>query len=255
MRGSRLQNYRPVFRTPFFPWIQVAGVLVYAGLIVQMGIVPILATALFASAGVLWWAVYVRPRISRERALVYMVRKLLTREMYRSDLEDELKELALERDEVRHDFFDKLVSNCDVLDLPGSIDQGQMFKVAAEALSARLGQDAGKLTELFEQRESQATTVIEPGLAIPHIIVEGQGVFDMLLVRCREGLRFVGQDMPVKVAFVLAASADQRDLHLRALMAIAHIVQEHRFNERWTQAPSVQNLRDIVLLSGRKRHD
>jgi amino acid transporter len=254
MRRSRLQNYRPLFRTPAFPWIQLAGVAIYVLLIVEMGWVPVLTTACFAAAGIVWWALYVRPRVSRESALVYMVRQLLTREMYRSDLEDELKEIALERDEVRHDFFDRLVSRCAILDIPAAIDQDELFRLAGESLAGPVNRPADEVTRLLAEREAQSTTVIQPGLAIPHIIVPGEGTFELLLVRCVEGIDFEQKDEPVRVAFVLAASPDQRDLHLRALMAIAHIVQEHAFTERWLKAPTPENLRDIILLSGRQRH-
>jgi mannitol/fructose-specific phosphotransferase system IIA component (Ntr-type) len=83
--------------------------------------------------------------------------------------------------------------------------------------------------------------------------VPGEGKFDILLVRIRGGM-MVGPDAPpVKAAFILAGSADQRNYHLRALMAIAHIVQEHDFLRRWLAAGPDEKLRDIALLSARKR--
>jgi len=57
----------------------------------------------------------------------------------------------------------------------------------------------------------------------------------------------------VRVAFILVGSRDERNYHLRALMAIAHIVQEEQFVQRWLGAPKAEHLRDIVLLSGRER--
>ena len=95
--------------------------------------------------------------------------------------------------------------------------------------------------------------MIQPGLAIPHIIVEGEGLFDIVLVRCKAGVQFAGQDKPVQTAFVLVGSPDERNYHLKALMAVAHTVQEPDFNRRWLAARQAEHLRDIVLLSGRKR--
>ncbi len=57
-------------------------------------------------------------------------------------------------------------------------------------------------------------------------------------------------------AFALVGSRDERNYHLRALMAIAHIAQEEGFEDRWLSAPEAEGLRDICLLSDRKRdHD
>ncbi len=53
--------------------------------------------------------------------------------------------------------------------------------------------------------------------------------------------------------FILAGSKDQRNYHLRALMAIAQIVQEKSFEEKWLAARGIEGLRNLLLLSGRQR--
>jgi len=55
------------------------------------------------------------------------------------------------------------------------------------------------------------------------------------------------------VMFILAGSKDQRNYHLRALMAIAQIVREKSFEERWLAARGAEGLRNLILLSGRRR--
>ena len=258
MRGSKLQNYRPIYRAPFFPWIQIAGIIVYISMIVVMTVeisrVPMYFVAIFIIAGTLWFWLYARPHIDRESALVYMVRKIVSKKIYRSRLEEELKHIAFDRDDVIHDRFDRLIQDCDILDLESSVTSEQMLAQAADALAGRLGRDSQELVTLFKTREDQSSTVIQPGLAVPHIIVEGEGLFEILLVRCKDGMEFPGQDEPVRIAFILVGSKDQRNYHLRALMAIAHIVQEHKFVQRWLEAPNSEHLRDVVLLSDRQRN-
>ncbi len=253
MRKSRIQNYRPIYKAPFYPWLQIAGIIVYLLLIADMGTLPLMVTGGFASAAVLWYFVYTRGRISRESALVYMVKNIASRAIYRSELEEELKEIALERDEVIHDRFDRLVSECEILDIEDQIDADEMFHRASEKLASRLGVSKEKLMTLFRHRESQSSTVVEPGVAIPHIIVDGEKLFDILLIRCRKGVLFPNEFEPVRVGFVLAGSRDERNYHLRALMAIAQIVQEKDFRKRWIDAPNAEHLRDLLLLSNRKR--
>jgi len=41
MRTSNLRYYQPSFRSPFYPWIQIIGIIGYALLIFEMGIVPL----------------------------------------------------------------------------------------------------------------------------------------------------------------------------------------------------------------------
>lgn len=253
MRRSRIQNYRPLYRSPGYPWVQIAGIAIYILLIAEMGFVPLVTTGAFALGGVAWYFVYARRGEHRESAFVYMVRNIVSKKIYRSGLEDELREIALERDEVIRDRFDRLIENCEILDMPEGGTAVDMFGQAAELLAPRLRLSQQKLLELLEAREGESSTVIQPGLAIPHVIVPGEALFEVLLVRCKDGLTFPGHDELVRKAFVLTGSEDERNFHLRALMAIAHIVQEPDFTRRWLEAPKGEHLRDIMLLSKRQR--
>ena len=51
----------------------------------------------------------------------------------------------------------------------------------------------------------------------------------------------------------MAGSKDERNYHLRALMAIAQIAQEKLFEKRWFQARDAGEMRNLILLSKRKR--
>ena len=53
--------------------------------------------------------------------------------------------------------------------------------------------------------------------------------------------------------FVLIGSKDQRNYHLRALMAIAQIAQQKHFHQQWLTAKGTEEIRNLVLLSTRKR--
>ena len=257
MRGSRIPNYRPRYRSPLFPWVQLAGIGIYAMLIIELtatlGLMPLVTTGAFLAAGTVWYVFYVRPGISRESALVYMVRNVVAGEIKRSGLEAELREIALERDEIVHDRFDRIVTRCEILDLPGPVAVADVFSQAADLLAERLDVPAERVLAMLHAREADSSTMIQPGLAIPHIIIEGEKLFDIMLVRSRGGIVFDPEKPYVKTAFILVGSADERNYHLRALMAIAQIVQEEGFQARWLSAHGPEDLRDLLLLSGRTR--
>ena len=262
MRASGVHNYRPEFRAPLYPWVQIAGVLCYVLVIVLLCAdmvrrsvtAPLIVTGAFTVTGVVWYLIYIRGRVQRESAFVYMVKSIMANDLHHGGLDKELKQIALERDNVVHDHFDDLIHDCPVLDLSDATMRDNMFHQAASLLAPRVGTEEQRLYDQLMAREAESSTVIHPGLAIPHCVVEGQGIFEILLVRCKGGILFPAHDTPVKSAFVLVASTDRRNEHLRALMAIAHIVQEPDFARRWQQAPGGEHLRDILLLSGRRRH-
>lgn len=253
MRQSGIQNYRPSFRAPLYPWLQIAAIVVYGFLIFEMGAVPLILTGVFALLAMLWYLAYVRPRIERESAFVYMVKGLVSSGISRPDLEDELKQITIERDEIAHDRFDQLVKEAVVLDIEGCMSAKEMFRRIAEAMAPRVGLESERLYNLFIEREKESSTVIRPGVAIPHVVVGGEGIFDLLLVRCRDGVIFSELHPAVTTAFVLVGSKDERNYHLRALMSVAHIVEEAGFQERWQKARGPEELRDLVLLSSRTR--
>jgi len=253
MRQSGIQNYRPTFRAPLYPWLQIAAILLYGFLIVEMGLVPLALSAGFALLAAVWYTLYVHRHIDRESALVYMVKNIVAPRMTRSNLEDELKQITIERDEIVMDRFDKLVSDAVILDVAGTMQAKEFFQSAADALSRRIGVESKRLYDEFLKREMESSTVVRPGLAIPHVVIDGEGVFEMAIVRCRGGIVFSPLNPPVTTAFVLIGSADERNFHLRALMNIAHIIQEHDFADRWKKAHGPEQLRDVVLLSRRKR--
>lgn len=255
MRQSNIPNYRPTFRTPLYPWPQVIGIVAYCFLIIEMGAVPLILTGVFAVAAMLWYLIYVHRRIDRESALVYMVKTIASRHIRRTGLEEELKQIALERDGVVQDRFDDLIQNSTILDIDESIAATELFERAAETLAPRLQMNEADVYDLFLAREKESTTVVKPGLAIPHIVVKGEDRFDVLLVRCRKGIVFSELNPAVKTAFILIGSENERNFHLRALMAIAHIVEEPGFEDRWLSARNMEQLRDVVLLSARKRDD
>jgi len=253
MRQSGIQNYRPTFRAPLYPWLQIAAIVAYGFLIFEMGAVPLLLSGSFAAAAVVWYLAYVARKTRRESALVHLVKRIVSRKIVRSGLEDELKHIILERDEISLDRFDGLVRQSVILDLWGPIAADEMFREVAEALAPRLNVDADRLHELFLERERQTSTVVVPGIAIPHVVIDGEGIFDLLLVRCRKGIIFSEEIPPVTTAFILLGSPDERNYHLRALMNIAHIVEGPGFRDRWKAASGPEQLRDIVLLAERRR--
>jgi len=258
MRSSKIQNYRPVYRSPLFPWLPLAGIIIYGGLIGAMTAalkdpVPLITMGVFVVAGVVWYFIYGHRHSDRESALVHLVRIVAAKEIRHGKLEQELREIALDREEIIYDRFDKLARDCEILDLPPGATADEMFTMAAEILAKRMKTKPEELLKKFKEREAESSTLIAPGLAIPHIIVEGENHFDILPVRCKEGVRFGEQHELVNMAFILVGSQDERNFHLRALMAIVQIVREEGFADRWMNAPGIEHLRDILLLAKRQR--
>jgi amino acid transporter/mannitol/fructose-specific phosphotransferase system IIA component (Ntr-type) len=255
MRESRIQHYRPMFRSPFYPWVQGVGILMYGVLLFEMGLLPLALTGGFFCLSLLWYVGYVGIREQRDSALIQVVRRVTDRDLAPSGaaLEGELREILKERDEIVEDRFDRLIHECTILDRPGRESVWDFFRAISWTLSEQLGMQEERVYELLVEREKESTTALRPGLAIPHIVVEGEGVFRLLLARSRDGIIFAEDKPPVHAVFVLMGSADERNYHLRALMHVAQITQNPGFDSKWLAANGTEQLRNIVLLGERRR--
>ncbi len=253
MRESRIQSYRPLFRSPMYPYAHILAIVLYIALIVDMGLVPLSISAGFVVLSAAWYGLYVSKHVRRASAVMHIVERVTDKAIKTVTLENELRDILIERDNIVEDRFDHLIRDCDILDIAEPTTAEEVLTKTANLLAGRLGLDESILVEKFLNREKESSTVVQPGLAIPHIIVDGENRFDILLVRAKEGIKFSQAAEPVKIMFILAGSPDQRNYHLRALMAIAQIVQEKRFEEKWLTARDPETLRNLILLSARQR--
>ncbi len=254
MRESRLQNYRPPFRSPLYPGVQIAGIIGCSFLLYNIGAVALLSCAGLVCGGLFVYWFFGRIRTTREYALLHLIERVTSRELTDHLLETELKEIIQERDEITKDRFDALVEKCDVLDLEGPRKADELFVEVSEVMAPHLGLSPEEFLGCMRQREEESSTAIAPHLAIPHVIVDGVETFALLLVRSRDGIYFSDEAPNVHAVFVLAGSRDQRNFHLRSLSAIAQITQSPGFEKHWLQAKTIKGLRDVVLLGERKRH-
>lgn len=253
MRESRLQNYQPKFRSPLYPWLQIAALLGFGFLLFEMGGAALLISAGLVLVAFLVYWFYGRGRAGGEYALLHVIERLTARELVTRTLEIELKGIIRERDRIVADRFDHVVEACPVLDVDEPLSLDQLATRAAELLAPRVGVHRQKLYYQLLDRESEDSTALSPTLAIPHVIIEGTCKFDILIARSRSGVHFSEAAPAVAAVFFIVGTRDERNFHLQALAAIAQIAREPDFDRRWLAARDAEALRDLVLLGKRRR--
>ena len=253
MRESKIMSYKPAFISPLYPWIQILGIIVYLFFLYDMGTVTILTTILFVLISLLWHRMYVSGKTTRKSALIHIVERITAREIAGDSLNTELREILKERDQIIEDRFHKMVKDCIVLDLDHYTDMERFFTLVAQKMSNKLNIEKDKIFELLMNREKEGSTVLTPIVAVPHIVIDGEHNFAILLARCKAGIIFSESYPAVNAIFVLFGTRDERNYHLRALSSIAQILQDPSFETKWMTAKNEEALRDIVLFSKRMR--
>ncbi|UOD34786.1 amino acid permease [Deferribacteraceae bacterium V6Fe1] len=252
MRESRLTNYKPHYKAPLYPYLQIIGIFIYIFLIFELGKDAILATLVFVIISLIVYLFYGRKRRKQEYALLHVIERVLNKEFAGVKLEKELRNILQERDAIKEDRFDKLVKKALVFDFEDSMTFEELYKEVSEKLGNRLNIPAGKIYDLLCEKEKRYTSVLGENIAIPHIIIDGENIFDVVIIRNRKGVIFQ-DNKKINVVFILIGSMDERNFHLKALSAIAQVVNGKDFYKRWMDAKTSNVLKDIVLLSNRQR--
>jgi Kef-type K+ transport system membrane component KefB/mannitol/fructose-specific phosphotransferase system IIA component (Ntr-type) len=151
------------------------------------------------------------------------------------------------------DWFDDLVRRAPILDLRDRVGLEQLFARVADELGGRLGTSAATVFERLWERERAGSTVLSPGLAIPHFPLEEGQSPSLVVVRARPGVVFPEASGPVPAVFVLATSPTDRTLHLRGLSAITQVANAPGFDDAWRAAADSHALRSLLLSAERRR--
>jgi basic amino acid/polyamine antiporter, APA family len=253
MRESKIRNYRPSFSSPFYPWVQIAGIIGCGWLIYQMGITSIVIVGSFICGGFGWYWFFARDKIWREYCLLHLVERLTGEKKTSYLLDEELREILINRDSIQEKRFEDLIKNCEILDLHKLLTPDKLSMVLSERLYNKLDMDKEKLRELLRSKECDSNCVLQPGMGIISHLIKGRDKLDIVLVRTKKGLISSKDIDPIYSFFIIVASEDQQSFYWHTLMWVAQIAEEKDFQDNWLEAKNKEDLRKVFLDAWEKR--
>ncbi|MEJ2320720.1 MAG: amino acid permease [Gemmatimonadales bacterium] len=262
MRESGLAAYDPGYRAPFYPVLQVVGLIAPFILIAVMGIGPVLFATVLVTLGIGWYFWYARAHITREGAVFHWFERLGQRRDL--DLDTELRTILKEKGPREEDPFDEVVARAFVVDLTGPTTYGEATRVAAAELCRRIAASSDALVEGLLKGTLAGATPVSHGAALPHLRTSLAEAPELVLVRSRSGIRITPErETPaaadestsaadvVHALFYLVSPTDDHAGHLRLLAAIAERVDSEEFWDDWMSATETDELRGAVLKNDR----
>jgi amino acid transporter len=252
MRESKIRNYRPKFKTPFYPWIQIFGIIGFVFLLFQMGFIPLVLVGFFILFSFGWYWFFARDKIWREYSLLHVIERVTGQKSTGYLVDEELREILIERDNLEERRFEKLIKECEIIDLYKYIRPDKFTMTIAEKLGERLNLDANKLYKLLMKREKDSNMIIHPGIAIFTHMIRGRDKFGMIFVRSKMGIFLSDDGTPVHVFFIIVASPDKKSFYMHSLMWVIQIANED-FEKEWIAAKDVDELRKIIIKYWKKR--
>jgi len=253
MRESGLAAYDPGYRTPFYPWLQVLGVLAPLVLIAQMGLMPTVFSAILVVIGVAWYVYYAAQRVERQGAIYHVFARL--GEQRHEDLDSELREILKEKGLRDADPFEGAVLASEVIDVDEVADFEALIEEASRRLAPRAGCDADTLARGFAEGTMTGATPVAKGVALPHMRLEGIDHPHMVLARVRRKIRIITGDVfgttheaeKIHAAFFLLSPEDDPSQHLRMLAELARRIDQDDFMQQWLAATNEVRLREVFL--------
>jgi amino acid transporter/mannitol/fructose-specific phosphotransferase system IIA component (Ntr-type) len=252
MRESNIRHYRPKYKAPFYPWIQVVGIVGYGFLIIQMGSLPLMIAGIFIACALGWYFIYAHGKIKREYALLHVVERVTGIKSTDHLIDEELREILIERDNITEKRFARLIKRGVILDLNKKSSPDILTKQIAHILKEHLNVDEKKIFKLLLKREKKDSIMIKPGVIVPSIIIPGHKKSDFILIRSKKGITFSNNYPPANAVFIIVSTRDEYHFYLHALMWLTQIIEEPDFQKKWLKAKNSEELRQIILSSWEK---
>ena len=255
MREARLDSYDPGFKSPFYPWLQVIGIIASFWLIFQMGYLAIGFTAGLLWFGALWYRYYASDRVQRSGAIFNIFERL--GRTSNDDLDRELRGILKEKGLRVDDPFDEIVARSYVIDLDNATSFEDVVERASSLLANRLPLTAHHIARKFLEGTRVGATPVTRGVALPHLSIEGLPHAELVIVRGKQGIRLQAPDLElspdipestVEAIFFLISPKENPGQHLRILAQIARLVDGDSFKEEWQSAADDVQLKEVLLM-------
>lgn len=258
MRESQIQEYDPGYISPFYPWIQVIGMLTSAVLIFEMGMVSIVFTAAVTILSVGWYYYYAYGKVDRKGAIFHVHERL---GQYKDrGLENEMRHIMKEKGLRDEDPYEIVVSKAAVLDVTDSTwSYEDIVQEACKDLATKFFIKEDKLYDAFNKLGNFGSISIGEGAALNHTRLDIDREPELFIVRIKDGLQVkkkhfeseldndVETSNELYAIFFLVSSEQHATQHLRFLAHMAEMIDQDDFLQRWIKAKNKGELREILL--------
>lgn len=262
MRESQIEEYDPGYKSSFYPWIQIIGMLTSAVLIFEMGILSILFTAAITILSVVWYYYYAYGKIDRQGAIFHVSERL--GQFKDRGLEHEMRHILQEKGLRDEDPYELVVSRAAVCDIENpEITYQEIVDKACSHLAEKTGISEKTLHDTFDTVDNFGAIPIGNGAALNHARLHIDSDPELVIVRVQNGLTVDTENYDSLVngqakegeklyaIFFLISPEKDATQHLRFLAHTAEKIDKDDFLEQWIKAKDEAALRELLLRSER----
>ncbi len=253
MRESKLEAYDPGYKSPFYPWMQIVGIITPLFLVSKMGFLPIVFSTGLIIVAIMWYFYFGRKRVERTGAIFHVFARLGKQKNL--SLESELRGILKEKGLRKEDPFDEIVARSVVIDVPTRKSFEEIVEEAAVILSKKIAHSSDEIKARILEGTRIGATPVTHNVALPHLRIDGLLQPEMILVRAQKGIRihFVNpiidkeETQIVAAVFFLISPEKNPSQHLRILARIAGRIDEDSFEQEWKNARTKDEIRQTLI--------
>lgn len=254
IRESKIEAYDPAFKSPFYPWMQISGIILPFFLIVEMGLMPLLFSIGLTFIGVIWYLIYGKNRVIRTGAIYHLFERM--GKLRYDGLDSEMRGILKEKGLRESDPFDEIVTRSLVIDVDEKEDFSNIVKKASGWFSQFTDNSPLEIEKKFLEGTRIGATPVTHGIALPHLRLKGLQQAEMVVVRGLKGIHikfknpltdFEEEEQDVYAVYFLVSPEKDPTQHLRILAQIAGRVEEETFEQEWRNAADEQEIKEALI--------
>lgn len=258
MRESKIESYDPGYKSPFYPWMQIIGLVAPFYLIFTMGWLSTVFTISLIILGIIWFRTYAKDRVVRTGA-IYHIFERLGHQRY-TGLDSELRGILKEKGLRKEDPFNEIVARAVVIDLDFEAIFEKAAELAGEKLQSLIPLRAENIKNKFLEGTKIGATPVTNSVALPHFRFADIVQPELVLLRAKKGVHINVYDpisgekearQIVHAIFFLVSPENNPTQHLRILAQIAGRVDDDNFMRDWMNAKDAVDLKESLLYDDR----
>ena len=251
MRESRIEAYKPGYKSPFYPWLQIAGMIISLWLVAEMGLLAVGLTGTLIIFCIGWYFYYAHGNVKRQGA-IYHIHARLGQLRYEA-LEHELMTIINEKNLNNSLTYQEVIARSIVLHVEDDhTDIERLMLRSTLTLNQRLKLNRDHLRKHLTDFEDNFIEM-KDGVFFKYVQLDKVKIPEMLAVHSSKGIEFE-LDKEKKKAFAIIFLATPKDkplLHMRIIGHLAELIEAEGFLERWKNAKIEKAMKQVLLTDER----
>jgi amino acid transporter len=250
-RKSKIESYDPGYRSPLYPFMQIAGIIISIILIAYMGWMAIMFTAFIIFSGAMWYTYYARVNVKREGAIFHWF-ALLGKYQY-FELENEFMSIIKEKGLRKGDPFDQTIIRARItsakkdadfyslVDEISSVFSIEMHVKKVDILNGFLAESpiesnfvVPQVSVLFTQNDG----IDHPSL---HIVLSENGILKPV---SKNGIK--SEDF-IHIFFFLVNPSSETRQQLRMMSRLLDIIEREDFVDKMLTIKNQRKIKEYLL--------